>query len=306
MMLSGPIRDEIKNIQQDNTSGAVALAIKSAEVLIALAGDLQNSLVDTLPEAALALVQAQPTMAPIFNLANQVLFETNAIDKEAKRREKVLSICRDFIQSLRDANYVISQHMLTLLPSNAVIMTHSASTTVLDMLIAAKSAGKYFEVICTESRPMQEGIVLARKLGQAGITVRLVVDAAAFLFMPEVDCIIVGADSVSLGGITNKIGTVGLALAARSFNKSMYCLCSTHKFLPGNPNLRPQALRPASEIAPGSSPNVTLVNYYFDQTPLDAFTSIVTEKEILTADQVNEWLYNRPVHPLLAQQSVSG
>ena len=74
-----------------------------------------------------------------------------------------------------------------------------------------------FDVICTESRPINEGVNLAAKLGGEGIRVKLVIDAAVCSILPQAQIVLIGADSLSAKGLVNKIGTLCLALAAREF-----------------------------------------------------------------------------------------
>src|SRR5689334_21272446 len=74
-------------------------------------------------------------------------------------------------------------------------------------------------VLVDETRPLLQGARLsAWELAEAGIPHRLTVDSAAAWAMAtgRVDCVIVGADRIAAdGSVANKIGTYGLALAAR-------------------------------------------------------------------------------------------
>ncbi|GAG54283.1 unnamed protein product, partial [marine sediment metagenome] len=88
-------------------------------------------------------------------------------------------------------------------------------------------SGKNFNIICTESRPANEGFCLAEKLGKEEIKVKLIVDSASFSLLPEIQLILVGADALSTQGLVNKIGTLGLALAAKKFKVDIHVLCIT-------------------------------------------------------------------------------
>ena len=59
---------------------------------------------------------------------------------------------------------------------------------------------------------MLEGQRLTQQLARAGIPVELGVDAAIATFTEQADLALVGADSVTMGGIVNKLGTTSLAL----------------------------------------------------------------------------------------------
>ncbi|UCH72037.1 MAG: hypothetical protein JSW62_00350, partial [Thermoplasmatales archaeon] len=74
----------------------------------------------------------------------------------------------------------------------------------------AKDNKKIFSVVCTESRPINEGVKLARILGKNDIKVKLVVDSAVFNFIPDANIILVGSDAITINGLINKIGTKGI------------------------------------------------------------------------------------------------
>jgi translation initiation factor eIF-2B subunit delta len=297
-MLATSLQQRIETIQVDNTSGAVELATKGAEVFMLLAETSPNPK-DDLRIAAVSLINAQPSMAPLFNLANQVLLYTENLEDEATLRHQIQITARQFTQSLQQSNTIIGSLVSEIIPDGGIVLTHSFSTTVYTALMETKNRGKQFTVICTESRPMLEGVMLAKKLGQAAIPVRLVLDAATFLWLPRADCILVGADAVTIAGVTNKIGTLGVALAARVWGKAMYCLCSSHKFLPANHPPTSRHQHASHEIITEIPENVTVDNDYFDTTPLEYFTAIVMEKAVLTADMVRDYLGDAAIHPVL-------
>src|SRR6185295_8610249 len=75
------------------------------------------------------------------------------------------------------------------------------------------------QVLADETRPWLQGSRLtAWELEKEGIPAKLVADGAAAYLMArgEVDWVVVGADRVTANGdVVNKIGTYGLAVAAR-------------------------------------------------------------------------------------------
>jgi translation initiation factor 2B subunit (eIF-2B alpha/beta/delta family) len=178
-------------------------------------------------------------------------------------------------------------------------MTHSYSDTVLNALLSAAMAGRRFQVICTESRPMCEGITLARMLGGQGVAVKLIVDGAILSRLPNVQMVLVGADAVSLDGLTNKTGTSLLALAARKFEKDMYALCGTQKFVPVGYRLPQESPKDPQEIMSATVPNVAVSNYYFDLTPLTWLTGVVTEEGTLKPAELRRRLAAVKVHTAL-------
>jgi translation initiation factor eIF-2B subunit delta len=300
MRLPEEIRGQIEAIRSDNTSGAVELAISAADTLAALAARAgvasASQLGAYLETAAQALIAAQPTMAPIFNLANETLLSIDGLRAPQEIRRAARAACRDFVSRLQSAGEKIGEITSNLIQDGTTVTTYSYSSTVLKALLVAQDAGRRFDVICPESRPMREGVALAAKLGQAGIAVRLIVDAGVFSLLPEAGVVLVGADSVSPQGLVNKIGTAGLALAAGALGVDIYALCSSQKFLPASYPPRPQELREPAEILAEPIPNVTVVNRYFDLTPLEHLTAIVTEDGIIRPDELRRRLESLSVH----------
>jgi translation initiation factor 2B subunit (eIF-2B alpha/beta/delta family) len=291
------INDAIQEIQLDNTSGSIELAKKSAELLIRLINqdDSYNYLINT----AYALIKAQPNMASIFNLVNDMMFK---IDRNKGKQPKkiVNAYCEKYLENLENSDKKISEKTNEIIKNNGTIITHSYSSTVLSTFLYAKRFGKRFTVICTESRPKKEGINLVRKLGRNKIKVKLLVDSAVFSLIPYADLILVGGDAVTDTGLINKIGTKGIAMTANHYNTPIYALCSTIKFLPKNYPVTLDHLKNPDEIIKSKIINVSPINYYFDYTPLEFITGFITEKEILKPEEVKEKIKHLKIHKNLS------
>ncbi|MCP5120798.1 MAG: hypothetical protein GY953_59145, partial [bacterium] len=205
--MSAEVQELIDQIRSDNTSGATTLTRLAAKAL---------SRSSALDETARALVAAQPAMAPILNLVNTVLSDARGA-----------AACDEFLESLAANSEAAIRHGASLIQRSQTVLTHSFSSAVLDTLLAARC-----EVICTESRPICEGLDLARELAAAGIHVTLIVDAAMLAGLHRADLVLVGADSISAHGVTNKTGTAPLAELAASLSVPFYVICTSEKFLP--------------------------------------------------------------------------
>ncbi|MGB9612398.1 MAG: hypothetical protein ACPL7M_15600 [Bryobacteraceae bacterium] len=153
----------------------------------------------------------------------------------------------------------------------------------------AAAQGKRFSVCVTESRPVCEGVALARELAAAGIPVRLFADAAAGAIASEARMVLLGADAVSQDGVINKIGTWLLALAARERAVAVYGLLTSDKFVPADYEMPAEPLRDPAEIV-AAPPGVQVINFYFEATPLDLFQGLVTEEGVLEPDEVRKRL----------------
>jgi translation initiation factor 2B subunit (eIF-2B alpha/beta/delta family) len=294
------IEQYIEKIHNDNTSSSVKLAEKSANILKYLTTITDSR--DIFRKTAISLLEAQPSMASIFNLVNNLMLR---IDKEKNKNIKNLveSYCNNFIQELKVTEQLISKNANELIKNNSLIITHSFSSSILNALFFAKKSGKIFTVICTESRPMNEGIQLAKKLDQKGIKVKLIIDSAVFSFINSADIILVGADAITTNGLVNKIGTKGIVHYAYIYKKPTYALCSTIKLLPDMYKIKLDQQKNQFEILNENISNITTLNYYFDLTSLDFFDGIITEFNSLKTVEIKKRIKNIKIHSCLLKKT---
>lgn len=296
----------IRAIREDNQSGSIALTLKAGEGLLNYAHTLRNtSPIEArraLAELAVQLALAQPAMAALFNLANATLFAADGT-AETNMLARVEEAVTEFCASLKRSTALIAERAAKLIPDGAVIITNSASATVFECFKKAQDLGRRFRVICPESRPMLEGVELARRLGALKIPVTLIADALAPSFMSEADCVIVGGDALSMQGLINKIGTYSLALAAKAAAVDFWALLSTQKFLPEGQKLLIPNMNPI-ELLPKAPEGVKICNRYFDVTPLNLISRVITEEGELNEAQIKQKLVGLKVHEKLRSEII--
>lgn len=115
----------------------------------------------------------------------------------------------------------------------AVVLTHGHSRVVLALLRRAAGRGTTFSVVVTEGRPDGTGLTMARALNDCHIPVTAILDAgvARALEAGRVDLALVGAEAVAeSGGAVNKLGTYGLAIAAKAARVPFYVAAESYKF----------------------------------------------------------------------------
>ncbi len=76
----------------------------------------------------------------------------------------------------------------------------------------------------------------------------------------------------------------------------VYALCGSEKLLPADYPLQFQELQDSVEILSENIHNVTAINYYFDLTSLEFITGVVTEKGIMTPNQLKKELQGLRPH----------
>jgi len=248
---------EIEKIKKDNIHGAVYLTKKAVKIV----ENIKN--IQDLKKAIKLLKEAQPHMASIYNFA---IF----IEKNLKNDIKILS--KKWLEDFERANDKVIKKASKLI-KNKKVLTHSFSSLVYKAFIEAKKQGFEFEVYCTESRPKNEGVVLAQKLCEEGIKCTLILDAAAPFLVKDVDLVLIGADGIGDFGLIHKVGTYPIALAAKEFKKDIYSLSTSFKIYPKDYKLKKIAKNDSKEIAMGC---FKVENIYFDITSLK-YIKILTE-----------------------------
>jgi translation initiation factor 2B subunit (eIF-2B alpha/beta/delta family) len=245
---------------------------------------------------AFALYGAQPSMAPLFNLVNNVLLGIEACDAPELIRPRVLQTIRAFLGHGERLHNDLAKTALHFLPRGSRVLTYSYSSSVLAVLLEVHARHRLSTVFCTESRPMMEGQRLARALASAGVAVEFGVDAAASVFMQRSTVVLVGADSLSDRGLINKLGTTSLALLSRDAGIPCYAIADRQKWLPAGVSPTDPARRePEEEVWPAPPAGVTVWNAYFECTPLRMLSGVLGEDGLLTADELLPELQNLPI-----------
>lgn len=303
------IGQKIADIGQDNSSGSSELAKRAAIVLLEVITDIDASTSSSMQllhapmlEFAKELLQAQPKMATLFNLVNRVMLVINSHTNIEEAKIALKKYIYNFLEIVVNSSESITQQFQNIITDGSVILLHSYSATVNKVLINAKRSGLQFEVFVTESRPVMEGRKTAQMLSEEGIAVTFIVDSGVIFALQRSSMVLFGADAVTSGGIVNKIGTNLIALAARSYNKPCYVLADSTKFLPTSYKLMMEELHSSDEIWPDSPDKIVVLNRYFETTPLDLFTSVITEHGALQILEVKLHLTNLGISSELCTQ----
>jgi translation initiation factor eIF-2B subunit delta len=289
---SASLEELLQQIREDNRSGAAQLAQKGAQLLLAC---LKSERAEEIWALGKALVDAQPSMAPMVNLVNHLFEAIESLQDQQSIKEKGIAAVQGFLDNLIAGPEKIKGHALLLLKGKKKVMTLSYSSTCLKVLEHTKD----IEVICPESRPLLEGLRTAQELGERGIRTRIVVDSAAPSLMGECDLVIVGADAILPEGVVNKIGTYALALAARERKVPFYVLAGTEKYLPLSLRIDE---RDPKEVTQEAIPHSKVENRYFDCTPLELITGVVTQDGVIPGKEVQKRLENMEISRGLQEQ----
>jgi methylthioribose-1-phosphate isomerase len=196
----------------------------------------------------------------------------------------------------------IGEHGMPLITEGCGVLTHCnagalAATglgTATAPIYAAHRAGIAFRVYADETRPLLQGARLtAFELQQAGVDVTLIIDSAAASIMSQglVDVVIVGTDRVAANGdFANKIGTLGVAIAAHHYGIPFYVACPSSTLdlqTPGGERIEIEE-RDAEEVTHLAGRRIApdamkARNPAFDVTPHALVSGFITERGIVRA-----------------------
>jgi len=288
--------------------GAPAIGIAGAYGLVIAANEATRRGLS--PAAALAhvrqradeLATARPTAVNLQWAVDRLLKlvdvagEATAIDLLATQ---LLDEARRIHDEDRDLCAAIGSFGVELVPEGDILThcnTGSLATggagTALGVIVTAWRQGRRFRVFADETRPLLQGARLtAWELVQRQIPVTVLVEGAAahLLKTGRIGCCIVGADRITANGDTaNKIGTYGLAVAARAHGVPFFVAAPSSSFdlsLATGAAI-PIEERPADEVlkpfgVQAAPRGAEAFNPAFDVTPAELITAIITERGII-------------------------
>ena len=177
---------------------------------------------------------------------------------------------------------------------NAGALATAGYGTALGVFRAAAEAGKKLKIYADETRPRLQGASLtAYELMADGLDVTVITDSMAAFLMSrtKIDAVITGADRVAANGdAANKIGTYGLAIAAKHHGVPFYIAAPLSTFdadCPSGAEI-PIEERAADEVRKIGGkyitpPDVKVWNPAFDVTPSELIAGIITERGVIRA-----------------------
>lgn len=296
MDINSYVNNLAKDIKTMKVRGAGKIARRAVEALKITARHSKarnvNNLILELEKVACVLLRTRPTAVSLPNGIRYVMHRARAAETSNLNvndlRQVVIRSSNEFIQNSKTAVQRIGEMGSRRIVDGDVIMTHCHSTSALAIMKSAKRDGKRIEVIVTESRPFQQGILTAGELNRLKIPVTYIVDSAVRFFMNKVDKVVVGADAVAANGaVVNKIGTSLMALAAHEARTQFLVAAETYKFSPDTMTgeLVEIEERDASEILSKKDQRhlkmTRIRNPSFDVTPPEYIDAIVTERGVI-------------------------
>ncbi|MEU6641896.1 methylthioribose-1-phosphate isomerase [Saccharomonospora sp. NPDC046836] len=189
-----------------------------------------------------------------------------------------------------------------LLPDGAAVLTHCwADLYLVELVRGADRAGKTFSFHCTETRPYLQGARLtAATLAEMGVNTTLITDGmgAAVLAEKRIDALVTAADRVTMDGhVINKIGTLGLAIAAQAYEVPFFAMVQApDRFAPSAADV-PIEYRAGAEVLAAAGvgyPGVRGHYPAFDVTPPRFVTKVVTDRGAFNPSKLADYYQEEP------------
>ncbi|KPV63726.1 MAG: putative methylthioribose-1-phosphate isomerase [Candidatus Bathyarchaeota archaeon BA2] len=266
----------------------------------------KEDLINEIEQSAEILRRTRPTAMNPFWAINRIARKAREASGDAKDVAKVIV---DEAQRMADedveTNRKIGEHGSKLIDDGDTVLTHcntgSLATvdygTALGVIRAAWEQGKTVSVIATETRPKLQGARLtAYELKRDGIPVTLITDSMVGSVMSRqmVDKVFVGADRIVRDAVINKIGTYTIAVLAHEHGIPFYVAAPTSTMdLSHTSNEAVIEERNPEEVTHFFSrriapEGVKAMNPAFDVTPMKYVSAIVTEKGVLSPEDLKQ------------------
>lgn len=239
------------------------------------------------------IISVHCSMAGLVNLTDRIL---RAAD-EGENMTELLE--REKQKRASDLSKLVGNAVEKTLSASRIV-TISNSSTIIEILTASHQKGAAKEIVISEARPAMEGRLAARELASKGLKVTMVADGALPQETKWADIVLVGADSVTDQGVVNKIGTLGVVSAAGETGVPSISAFNIDKLIASGYSPFTRVPHPPVELMEPER-GIDVLNYYFDETPLELFTSFMTEEGELESSDVLERIGQKELHPELTE-----
>ena len=260
------LKEILDKIISDKTSGSSEIITKLNKFLLSNIKE-KKLIIESLSVASIKLSHFAVIKNYVNELNRLIVSDNN---------ERVI----EYLRNYENVENIIINKIFTKiykkLSSAKTILTISKSGTLLNVIKLWHKKKKDLNIVITESRPANEGKLMAKELLKCGIKVDMITDAMAGIFVPKADAVIIGADVVlNNGNVVNKAGSLGLALLCKHYKKPFYVLSAKSKF--ANKKTHKISKESSDRIWKYDHPNLTTTNIPFEEIDRKLITEIISE-----------------------------
>jgi translation initiation factor eIF-2B subunit delta len=287
----------VKDLKNEKFSGSFELSQKAliclSEFIETNSSKSSEKFVDESNKFAKALIKSHPNMVTIHKKISAIVYHMKRLLKVNKSVEEIQQASKlkitELLKVAESKRKKIGNVGGKLIFNQNKVLTISASSLITEIFYSAQKINRKFTVYCLESRPQNEGHLLAEKLTKKGIPCVLTTDAMMGQVLKEVNMVLCGADRIFESGFVNKIGTLPLAITAKFFQVPLYVAAETDKILKEiDRSLRFYPQDPA-EIFSRKSNLLSVSNYYFEDISFDYVHKIICEDGVFDINEFISW-----------------
>ncbi|OGG03850.1 hypothetical protein A2W14_04895 [Candidatus Gottesmanbacteria bacterium RBG_16_37_8] len=283
--LISQIEEDIRNVK---IQGATAIALATIYGLSIALDQLKKKNppdpTSYLLKKVTPLAYARPT-EPLAQNALRFIFGQPQENPQNYRKK-----AKEYENLIKDSKNKMGKYGAELITNGGVYLTHCHSSTVTGMIINAHKQGRKFSLIATETRPLFQGRTTVSELLKENIDTTMILDDVAVSLLLDniknISAVFIGADLLSEKGFVNKVGSRGIAYAARQSQIPIFCLSILLKYDPRPFNHSLLETRDGSEIWPQAPTGLKFYAPAFDYIPYDDNITFVTESGLLQGQQL--------------------
>lgn len=297
------LTQEIIKITEDKKSGSAAI-VKKLQRLIYIYISLEKTtskkiLIDSLT----TLFNKSGQFAALFHFIDRFLFwlEDQYSDISEIAGKDIIAFLEDYNYVWNNVNKLIAKNLFIEVNPEKLskVLLHSYSSTICEVFEILKNDLKRIEIFQTISAPNDEGKLQAKYLRTLGYKVNVIVDAMVHKIINKVDFALLGADAVFEDFFINKIGSFAITNSCTQFNKPVFLVCDTRKFISSRVNdnmantFRNEIIKPGEEVWENAPDGIKMLNYYFEEIPIKLVSSIVTENSLYRPEDLTGIILNQ-------------
>jgi len=228
-----------------------------------------------------------PEVKDVKDCSKVVVNKARELKELIKKNEKLfvkngLKIVKSFTKKYRPLN----------------VFTHCHSSGVRNILrsVSGDKDGMDLKVFNTETRPVFQGRMTAKKMVDDNIDVTMIMDSAAPFVISkksgselDIDLVLMGSDAITINGASiNKTGSYGISVAAQYEKIPLYIVTSVLKIKKGFYDIIdiPMEVESYKKLWMESPKGLNIINFAFDMVPAEFITGFITEFGILKPEEI--------------------
>lgn len=240
------------------------------------------------------MTAARPQSMSTGNAIRYLKYEISLLGIDLPEQDAKDFLCERIDAYIREriilADQVIRTAAMEKIRDGDTILVYARSSVVEKTILAAWDAGRRFNVVVIDSRPLLEGKALLASLTSASIPATYALLSSLPSLLPTVKTVILGAHALHANGsLYSRAGTAIVAMMAKSHQVPVIVCCETYKF--SDTVLLDSFMK--NEIAPNSTTGLSdtdrslqALSPLYDLTPHTNITAVVTEVGLIPATAV--------------------